>query len=151
MDQYDREMPFVAQLNRYCGKLAGERGYIKLIDGARSHFDAWEPDQYGYHVPAHSFGAAKAKWPGLKLRRSHTHKAMNRLIQGSAARQTKMWMRACGRAGYIPLIQMHDELCFSITSPDQAERIRQIGCDVVPLLVPMKIDTAIGDNWGDAE
>jgi DNA polymerase I-like protein with 3'-5' exonuclease and polymerase domains len=150
MAQYDAEMPFVAQLNRYCTKLAGDRGFIKLIDGARSHFDAWEPRD-GFQGAMPSFGAAKGKWPNTPLRRAHTHKALNRLIQGSAARQTKMWMRACGREGFVPLIQMHDELCFSITSPEQAERIRQIGCEVIQLRVPMKIDTAIGTNWGDAE
>jgi len=78
-------------------------------------------------------------------------KAMNRLIQGTAARQTKMWMRGCWREGYVPLLQMHDELGFSVTSPEQTKRIAEIGCDVVQLRVPMKIDTAIGRNWGDAE
>jgi DNA polymerase I-like protein with 3'-5' exonuclease and polymerase domains len=150
MAQYDAEMPFVAQLNRFCGKLAGDRGYIKLLDGARSHFDAWEPAD-GFQGSMPSLGAAKAKWPGARLRRAYTHKALNRLIQGSAARQTKMWMRAVWQEGFVPLIQMHDELGFSVSSPDQVERIRQIGCEVVPLRVPMKIDAALGANWGDAE
>ena len=152
MEQYDTEMPFVSQLNRYCTNLARDRGYIKLIDGARSHFDSWEPDQYGgFQGSMPSHGAAKGRWPNAKLRRAFTHKAMNRLIQGTAARQTKMWMRGCWRDGYVPLLQMHDELGFSVTSPEQTKRIAEIGCDVVRLLVPMKIDTGIGHNWGDAE
>lgn len=150
MDQYDKEMPFVSQLNRYCANLAQDRGWIKLLDGARSHFDSWEPRE-GFQGSMPSYGAAKGKWPHAQLRRAYTHKAMNRLIQGSAARQTKMWMRACWREGFVPLLQLHDELCFSISSPEQAKRIAQIGVDVVPLRVPMKIDTAIGANWGEAE
>ena len=42
---------------------------------------------------------------------------MNALIQGSAARHTKLWMRACWREGIVPLLQMHDALACSVASP----------------------------------
>ena len=32
------------------------------------------------------------------------------MIQGSAARHTKLWMRACWREGIVPMLQMHDAL-----------------------------------------
>ena len=49
-----------------------------------------------------------------QIRRAETYKAMNALIQGSAARHTKLWMLACWREGIVPLLQMHDALDCSV-------------------------------------
>jgi DNA polymerase I-like protein with 3'-5' exonuclease and polymerase domains len=157
MDQYDREMPFVRDLGRECSSLAERRGWVRLLDGARSHFDMWElswraRDEATYFTPRPREAAlAMVGGDATKLRRAHTHKAMNRLIQGSAARQTKMWMRECWRAGYLPLLQMHDELDFSVHNAEQVNHIAQMGRDVVQLRVPMKIDTELGPTWGLAK
>lgn len=155
MQQYDRELPFVSLLNRYCIDRAKDRGYMKLLDGARSHFDMWERVTYergvGFEGAQPSLAAAQAKWPKQRLRRAYTHKALNRLIQGSAARQTKMWMRACWKEGFVPLLQMHDELCFSVTNSKQVQRICELGREVVELKVPMKVDAEIGATWATAD
>lgn len=154
MEQYDEEMPFVRQLAQRCQSAAGERGYVRLIDGARSHFDQWEPawmDQGDTWGTANSQEAARERWPGRRLKRAFIHKAMNRLIQGSAARQTKLWMRACWREGLVPLLQMHDELDFSVRDRAQGERVAELGRDVVQLRVPMKVDTEYGRTWGQAK
>ena len=42
------------------------------------------------------------------------YKALNRLIQGSSADQTKQAMLSCYQAGYLPILQLHDELCFNV-------------------------------------
>ncbi len=76
---------------------------------------------------------------------------MNRLIQGGAARQTKMAMRECWRAGYVPLLQMHDELDFSVSKKKQGEEITSIMRNVVQLRVPMAVDAEYGPNWGKAK
>ena len=47
-------------------------------------------------------------------RPAFTYKALNRLIQGSAADMTKKAMVELYEQGIIPHIQIHDELCFSI-------------------------------------
>jgi len=155
MRQYDRELPFVSMLNQYCLSIAQDRGFIKLLDGARSHFDFWERTRYekgvGFEPAQPSLAAAQTKWPGQRLRRAHTHKAMNRLIQGSAARQTKLWMRACWQEGFVPLLQMHDELCFSVAHPKQVEHICALGREVVKLTVPMKVDANTGLTWAAAK
>ena len=75
---------------------------------------------------------------------------MNRLVQGSAARQTKRAMLMCWREGIVPLIQMHDELGLSVGEPETVGRVRQIMLEAVPLLVPMKVDVQLGSNWGEA-
>ena len=56
-----------------------------------------------------------------------THTAMNALIQGSAARHTKLWMRACWREGIVPLLQMHDALECSVTTREQGGAGRAAG------------------------
>jgi hypothetical protein len=76
---------------------------------------------------------------------------MNALIQGSAARHTKLWMRAVWRGGIVPLLQMHDSLDLSVSSPEQAELVAQLGRDAVEFEVPMKVDIAYGGTWGDAK
>jgi DNA polymerase family A len=81
----------------------------------------------------------------------HTRNAMNSLIQGSAARHTKLWMRACWREGIVPLLQMHDALECSVTSQKQAELVARLGRKAVSLRVPMKVDLNFGPNWGDAK
>jgi hypothetical protein len=90
-------------------------------------------------------------WYGRKqLYRADAHKALNALIQGSAARQTKLWMRACWRAGIVPLLQMHDCLDCSVSSCEQAELVARLGEEAVTLDVPMRVDLKYGRSWGDA-
>ena len=76
---------------------------------------------------------------------------MNALIQGSAARHTKLWMRACWREGIVPLLQMHDALACSVASPELAERVAQLGREAVTLEVPVQVDLKFGRTWGDAK
>ena len=75
---------------------------------------------------------------------------MNALVQGTAARHTKLWMRAVLREGIVPLLQMHDCLDCSVTTREQAELVARLGCDAVSLEVPMRVDLKFGRSWGDA-
>jgi len=158
--QYDKMLPFVSQLAEKCTAAANRRGYIMLLDGARSHFDHWEPvdkkyqyDEWGKYIgPRYAEEADQVKrWDGIRLRRAWTHKAMNRKIQGSAARMTKMAMLECWKEKMVPLLQMHDELDFSIGRERDGERVVEIMRDVVKLTVPVVVDAEYGTNWGDAK
>lgn len=168
MEQYDRELPFVSRLSKFCSSKVRARGYIRMVDGARGHFDQWEPAfrdraaertaaMAGKKVTPCSLEEARERvddeahpWTG-RLVRAFAHKAMNRLIQGSAARQTKKAMVACWEEGIVPMLQMHDDLNFSIDSPRVAERAAQIMVEVVPLQVPVVVDVEYGADWGDAK
>lgn len=155
MEQYDREMPFVKELMGTAQKLADRRGYIRLLDGARSHFEQWElswrEEGEPYSPPKQSKEAAMEAWPGRRIRRAFTKDAGNRLIQGSAARQTKLAMRACWREKIVPLIQVHDELGFSFTREAQGQQAVELMRDVVQLEVPMAVDAEYGLSWGKAK
>src|SRR6185436_9299254 len=90
-------------------------------------------------------------WHRHWIRRAETHKAMSALIQGSAARHTKLWMRACWREGIVPLLQMHDALECSVATREQGELVARLGCEAVRLEVPMRVDLKFGKSWGDAK
>jgi DNA polymerase I-like protein with 3'-5' exonuclease and polymerase domains len=76
------------------------------------------------------------------------YKALNKLIQGSAADMTKKAMVLLYRKGILPHIQIHDELCISIKNTQQAEKIKKIMETVIKLEVPNKVDYEFGPNWG---
>jgi DNA polymerase I-like protein with 3'-5' exonuclease and polymerase domains len=153
VEQYNARMPFVESLADFCTKRATKRGFIRLLDGARCRFDQWEPSwreaDEEYHPPC-SRARAEEVWPGRRLRRAFTHKAMNRLVQGSSARQTKLAMRECWRQGILPMIQMHDELGFPIGDAETGRRAAEIMRDIVQLSVPMSVDMQYGWHWGQA-
>lgn len=173
MGQYDQEMPFVKLLSEFCSKRAQQRGFLRLLDGARARFEKWEPRWVDFRKQAAhmkevgwsdmptgpcSLDEARERtqnerhfWYRERLTRAHTHKSMNSLIQGSAARQTKMAMRACWREGIVPLLQMHDELSSSFSEEGPALRMREIMRDVVTLEVPMLVDAEFGPTWGQAK
>ena len=81
-------------------------------------------------------------------RPAFTYKALNRLIQGSAADMTKKAMVLLFEAGIVPHIQIHDELCFSIKTEDEAKKIKDIMENAIKLKVPNKVDYDSGPNWG---
>jgi DNA polymerase I-like protein with 3'-5' exonuclease and polymerase domains len=82
--------------------------------------------------------------PGIK--RAFTYKALNKLIQGSAADMTKKAMVDLYKEGIIPHIQVHDELDISVNN--NAEKIKEIMESAVELEVPNKVDYESGPNWG---
>ena len=85
-------------------------------------------------------------------KKAYTYKALNKLIQGSAADQTKKAMvDLYEQDGIIPHIQVHDELNISIEGKEQAERIIKVMENCIELNVPSKVDCEIADNWGDAK
>jgi len=86
---------------------------------------------------------------GPGIRRAYTYKALNKLIQGSAADMTKKAMINLYKEGIIPHIQVHDELDISVKDDKQAKQIVQIMETAVDLEVPNKVDYESGKNWGD--
>ena len=76
---------------------------------------------------------------------------MNKLIQGSAADQTKLAMEIMYQEKMIPLVQMHDELCMSIGDKKTYKRVEEIMRTALELVVPVYVDCEFGDNWGSAK
>jgi len=151
-EQYHSNNPFIKDLTGECSNAAQKRGFIKTILGRRGRFPLWEPSRRGKgSFAALPREAALLAWPNEGLRRAFTHKAMNKLIQGSAADQTKKAMRDLRREGYLAVLQEHDELDFSNGDPVMAERVDEIMRDTIKLRVPVVVDIEIGPSWGELE
>ena len=81
-------------------------------------------------------------------RPAFTYKALNRLIQGSAADMTKKAMVELHKKGIVPHIQIHDELCLSVDNEEKATIIKETMKKAVILLIPNKVNYKKGKNWG---
>ena len=147
LTQYHQRVPFVKQLIKQVMNRAQDSGKIRTLLGRRCRFNLWEPSYFGVHKPLKHEDAIKEHGPGI--RRAFTYKALNKLIQGSAADMTKKTMVDLKSEGILPMIQLHDELDISVESKEHANKIKEIMENCVELKVPNKVDYEVGDNWGD--
>ena len=107
----------------------------------------YEPNKFYKSMPLKQ---AEAEYGNVK--RAGTYKALNRLIQGSAADQTKKAMvDVYEKLGITPLLQMHDELNCSVKSDKEGEDVKDIMENCVDLKVPSKVEYKVKDNWGNAK
>lgn len=152
LSQYHDKVPFVKGIADMTTRRAENVGHIRTWLGRKCRFDMWEPKSYGYNKALPLEQAAKEYGGKAAIKRAFTYKALNRLIQGSSADQTKKAMVDCYAEGLLPMLTVHDELCFNIESQEQADRITEIMTTCVPNLnIPFEVDAAIVDNWGEVE
>ena len=123
-------------------------GAISTLLGRKCRFPLWEPADWGIHK-ALPYEEAAAKY-GSRIKRAMTYKGLNRLIQGSAADQTKAAMIALHKAGFRILLQVHDEIALSVDNQDQAKEAADIMAKAVNLEVPSRVDVEAGPSWGEA-
>ena len=153
IERHHTKVPFVKGLADLASKQGDKNGQIRTLLGRKSRFHLWEPVTFGagkplpYDEAMKEYGGAG----GRGIRRAFTYKALNKLIQGSAADQTKKAMLDCYNEGYTPMLTVHDELCFNIESEEQTARIQEIMETGIELSIPSKIDVDIKDDWGEIE
>lgn len=128
LDKFDRGAPFIKQLAAACEDRAKAKGMITTVLGRHCHFPKLENGAFDW-----------------------CHKALNRLIQGSSADQTKKAVVDVDAAGYELQLQVHDELDASVSGPDEARAIAKIMRECVPSNIPAKVDIEIGPSWGEIE
>ena len=172
-DKYHGRAPFVKQLMNKVMSAAQSKGQIKTLLGRRCRFPKYEPvlrgSDWGTFVPAEDHErmlelqemgpelldhegnktGKKNYWWQNPTRRAFTYKALNRLIQGSAADMTKKAMVELYKEGIVPHIQVHDELDISVINDLEAAKIKDIMENAVDLEVPNKVDYESGPNWGE--
>ena len=142
--KYHSRVPFVKQLMNAVMQRAQDSGKIRTLLGRLCRFHLWEPNQFGIHKPLSHEAALAEHGPGIK--RAYTYKALNKLIQGSAADMTKKAMIELYKEGITPHIQVHDELDISVSNNE--DKIKEIMEHAVDLEVPNKVDYEHGINWG---
>ena len=130
IDGFDAAVPFVRKLAKLAEKQAKKQGYVKTILGRRLHFPLKDDGSYDW-----------------------AHKALNRVIQGSSADQTKQAMVDLDKAGYFIQLQVHDETDGSYGSVEEAVAAGKIMSDCVneriKPQVPFNVDTECGPSWGE--
>ena len=158
LETHQSKVPFVKGLAELASTQAMKNGQIRTLLGRKCRFHLWEPRTWDAKNKALPHDEAQKEY-GPGIRRAFTYKALNKLIQGSAADQTKKAMADCYSEGLIPMLTVHDELCFSVESEAQAARIKEImetGLNHV-LKVPTRVDDDIPalrnlpNNWGEVE
>jgi len=122
--QYHKLLPFLKELQNITTKTMVKNGYIKTIGGRKLRLS--EHDYAG--------------------------KALNKLIQGSAADQIKRSMISAYKYGLKVLFSVHDEIVISSTVPIAHKTLLITAmCHSIKLSLPMYIDCGTGDSWGKAK
>ena len=144
---YHERVPFVKSLTRSVSNRAQQRGQIRTLLGRLCRFHLWEPNTFGMHKALPFDQAVQEHGPGIK--RAYTYKALNKLIQGSAADMTKKSMLELYKEGIVAHIQIHDELDISVKDDTHAKKIVEIMESAVDLEIPNRVDYEKGKNWGE--
>lgn len=128
--EFDTGAPHLKLLAKACELTAKERGYIRTGDGRKCRFPRHpETGQLMY-----------------------CHKAMNRLVQGSAAGLTRKALIALDRAGYPVQVTVHDEVDGPVRAPSDVQLVSDIMMDVArDWSVPQRAEFKTGPNWGSIE
>ena len=174
-NEYHNRVPFVRQLSQDLIQFSKDNKLLFTLYDRFCRFDKWETTNKEWNPETNRFNpvtlytekdareAFKAemldKFKENKIDSNYmdyfdryytpafTYKALNRLIQGSAADMTKKAMVDLYEKGIIPHIQIHDELCFS-TTDHEAKIIKETMEQTIPLEVKNKVDYESGPNWG---
>ena len=119
LNRFHEAVPYLLSLDNICKKSMKIKGHIKTIGGRR-----------------------------LRNESKFEYKALNKLIQGSAADQTYACMVAAYRAGITILFPIHDELTLSGTL-EEAQILQNIMQNTVKLEVPSVSEILGGESWGE--
>jgi len=174
-NNYHSKVPFVKQLSQDLSLFAAEEGLLYTLGDRFCRFDKWESRDKEWNPETNRFTEVKlhaTKEEALdayKLEqmekyekyidptcehfekhytRAFTYKALNRLIQGSAADMTKKAMVLLYEKGIVPHIQIHDELCVSIKDQETRTMVQNIMEKAIELEINNKVDCESGPNWG---
>lgn len=151
IDNFHQNVPFLkGTVNAVMKRIEhpASSGSIRTLLGRKCRFPLWEPSEWGVNKALPREQAIIEY--GQRIKRAGTYKGLNRLIQGSAADQTKAAMVALHKAGFRVLLQVHDEVAISVTDKSQAEEAARIMAQAVKLEVPSRADVEIGPSWGQA-
>jgi DNA polymerase-1 len=149
--QHEEKMPFARTMSRCCQDRVTQVGYLTTLLKRRQRFPLWEPADWDRRDGKMLYREqAEAAWPGAALVRARIHKALNSLVQPSAADQTKKAMLDVWKAGYgrHVLVQVHDEVDLSTPNRKIANDVGDIMAAAVKLEVPVRVDRGFGPNWG---
>lgn len=153
---YHQSVPFSRATLNYYMDIAQKVGYVKTIMGRITRFDKWEK-KYGETPFALDYEQALSQY-GYNIKRAKTYKALNAVLQGSAADLMKMAMLRAYEEGIfakvgIPMLTVHDELDFSDAGASEKDwgELQWMLENAIKLSTPFLAEPEVGPNWGDSE
>jgi len=151
-DKFNEKAPFISMLFDRCMAKATQKGSIRTLLNRKARFDFWKPVGYrtfdsDQPVSVKGWSKAAAIYNTRNLEREFTSKALNRLIQGSAADQTKLAMVLCDEAGLDLRLPVHDELNAMVESEKEAKLMCEIMENAIELKLPSVADLDLGTTW----
>jgi DNA polymerase I-like protein with 3'-5' exonuclease and polymerase domains len=155
---YHSAVPFVKHTYNLASNRAKDAGFIKTILGRRARFELWQ-DARKWNSVGVARDEALTRY-GPDIVRAYTHKALNRLLQGSAADMMKVAMVKIHESGVpsvlgCPLLTVHDELDHSAPTSaagrEAVAEVKHIMETCLPLKVPVIADEESGPNWGQVK
>ena len=173
---YHAKVPFVRQLSQDLIEFAEEHKLLFTLEDRFCRFNKWETRNREWNnsinryepVPILTKKDAETAFKAELLEKfkdhvadnymkdfdnyykpAFTYKALNRLIQGSAADMTKKAMVDLYEQGILPQIQIHDELCLSIKNDNDAEIVKKTMENSIILEVKNKVNYKKGASWGE--
>jgi DNA polymerase I-like protein with 3'-5' exonuclease and polymerase domains len=126
IDNFNSKVPYVSEMFEKAKEAAADDGYIFTLLRRRCRFPVDSAGNYDW-----------------------TYKALNRLIQGSAADQAKEAMVQLDNAGFSIQLAVHDEIDLTVESRGHAEEVGEIMKNAIQVSVPMRVDVECGPNWGE--
>lgn len=159
LDSYHSAVPFVRETYNGASRVAQRRGYVKTLLGRRARFPWWGPRRFDRSAkPVMDEQSARDQWG--QISRAFTHKALNRVLQGSAADLIKKAMHDLWYSGVldvtgVPYLNVHDELDFNDPMTAESEEafteVARMMEQCVKLKIPVVVDKSVGKNWGECE
>lgn len=121
LEEFHRKVPFLNDIKERVTNVAWNRRHIISLLGRHIHYER-------------GFG--------------NERKALNNLIQSSAADQVKKAMVDIYDAGHTLQLQVHDECDTTIYDERAAKEMAEIMEHCVELCVPSVVDIELGKSWG---
>lgn len=166
MKLFNQKIPYLKGFMNCAGDLAKNRGAVTTLLGRHSRYEMWTSKNWkqSQHLGIKPKAdiekelaelGEKSQWHGVSLVRAMTFNAMNHIVQGSSADQTKLAMVRCYENKVVlPYTQIHDSLECPIDITRKHEHIKQIQHEMVhaiELLVPTVVDIKVGTTWGNVK
>lgn len=151
LNDYHEANPFVRKLQYKCIDVATMRGYVKTVLGRRRRFNKWEAVNWSLSKGKTNKDREQAEADWGRVRRAMVHKALNCIVQGSAADQMKRAIVDLYKEGIKLCATIYDETGASVEGPKTARIIRERMLNAIHFEVPHHIVAELGDNWGYTE
>lgn len=159
--EFHTRLPWLKEIYNKAMFQASDKGYIKTILNRRQRFELWETKQWG----SEKSYLTKVRYDELpdsdksRYKRARTHKALNALLQGSAADLMKKSMIMAYEQGVFkvltPHLTVHDELCVSVPRTEEGrlafQKLVYIMENAMQLYVPILASYKLGANWNEAK